>query len=77
MKMMESSLKVWKPLWEKKLPFTSHFSFSHSIFNRLVPQKCKNTRAYFGKGLKLGKCDEKKKEQKLLLSNNVFTSLVN
>ena len=42
---------VEKTLWEKeKLLVTSNFSFSHSIFKRLVLQTCKN-KGLFGKGL--------------------------
>ena len=37
MKMEESSSNGWKTLWEKeKLLVTSNFSFSHSVFKRLV-----------------------------------------
>ena len=41
-----------KTLWEKdKLLVTSNFSFSHSVFKRLVLQICKNTpRACLGIG---------------------------
>ena len=50
-KMVESSLREWKTLWEKeKLLFTSNFSFSYSVFKRLLLQTRKN-RGLFGKGL--------------------------
>ena len=40
-----------KTLWEKeKLLVTSNFSFSHSVFKRLVLQICTN-QGLFGKGL--------------------------
>ena len=40
-----------KTLWEKeKLLVTSNFSFSHSVFKRLVMQICEN-QGLFGKGL--------------------------
>ena len=43
MKMAESSLKEKKTLWEKeKLLIMSNFSFSHSVFKRLVLQTRKN-----------------------------------
>ena len=39
MKIEESSLNGWKTLWVKeKLLVTSNFSFSHSVFKRLVSQ---------------------------------------
>ena len=39
MKMAESYPDGWKTLWEKeKLLVTSNFSFSHSVFKRLVSQ---------------------------------------
>ena len=48
--MAESSLKGRK-LWEnEKLLVTSNFSFSHSVFKRLVLRTRKNL-ALFGKGL--------------------------
>ena len=51
MKMAESSLKRLKMLWEKeKLLVTSNFSFSHSVFQRLLLQTRKN-QGLFGKGL--------------------------
>ena len=51
LKIVEGSLKWKKTLWEKeKLLVTSNFSFSHSVFNRLVLQARKNQRL-FGKGL--------------------------
>ena len=41
-----------KTLWEKeKLLVTSKFSFSHSVFKRLVLQTRK-TQGFFGKGLR-------------------------
>ena len=47
----KSSQKWWKALWEKeKLLVTSNFSFSHSVFKRLVLQKVKN-KGLFGKEL--------------------------
>ena len=49
--MKESSPKGLKTLWEKeKLLVTSNFSFSHSVFKRLVLQIRKN-QGLFGKGL--------------------------
>ena len=40
-KMEESYPNRWKTLWEKeKLLITSNFSFSHSVFKRLVSQGC-------------------------------------
>ena len=51
MKMVESFPEGQKTLWEKeKLLNTSNFSFSHSVFIRLVLQTCKN-KGLFGKGL--------------------------
>ena len=51
MKMAESSPSGQKTLWEKeKLLVTSNFSFSHSVFKRLVLQTRKN-QGLFGKGL--------------------------
>ena len=51
--MVESSPKGWKTLWEKeKLLVTGYFSFSHSVFKRLVLQSSKN-QGLFGKGLSL------------------------
>ena len=50
MNMAESSAKDYKTMWEKeKLLVTSHFSFSYSVFKRLVLQTCK-ARACLGKG---------------------------
>ena len=50
---MESFPNGWKTLWEKeKLLITSNFSFSHSVFKRLVLQTRKN-QGLFGKGLRL------------------------
>ena len=49
--MTESSPKGSKTLQEKKkLLVMSNFSFSHSVFKRLVLQTCKN-QDLFGKGL--------------------------
>ena len=49
-KMAESS-QVVETLWEmEKLLVTSNFSFSHSVFKRLVLQTHKN-QGWFGKGL--------------------------
>ena len=48
--MAESSSNGLKTLWEKeKLLVTSNFSFSLSVFKRLVLQTCKN-QGLFGKG---------------------------
>ena len=50
MKMAEKSPKEKKTLWEKeKLLVMSNFSFSHSVFKRLVLQTRKN-QGLFGKG---------------------------
>ena len=50
--MAESSPKGQKTLWEKvKLLVTSNFTFSHSVFKRLVMQTRKN-QGLFGKGLR-------------------------
>ena len=49
--MAENYHKGLKTLWEKeKLLVTSNFSFSHSVFKRLVLQTRKN-QGLFGKGL--------------------------
>ena len=51
MKLAKSYLNGYKTLWEKeKLLIRSNFSFSHSVFKRLVLQTCKN-QGLFGKGL--------------------------
>ena len=51
--MAEESPKELKTLWEKeKLIVTSNFSFSESVFKRLVLQIGKN-QGLFGKGLTL------------------------
>ena len=51
MKMAESSPNGCKTLWEKeKLLVTSNFSFSHSVFKRLVLQTRRN-QGLFGNGL--------------------------
>ena len=53
MTIAESSLNRKKMLPEKeKLLHTSYFSFSHSVFKRLVLQTCKN-QGLFGKGLSI------------------------
>ena len=50
-KMAEISLNGQKTLWAKeKLVVTSNFSFSHSVFKRLILQTRKN-KSLFGKGL--------------------------
>ena len=52
MKTAEISPKGYKTLWEKeKLLVTRNFSFSHSVFKRIVLQTRKN-QGLFGKGLK-------------------------
>ena len=49
--MTESSSVGKKLMWEKeKLFVTSNFSFSHSVFKRLVLQTLRN-KGLFGKGL--------------------------
>ena len=54
--MADSSSNKLKTLWEKeKLLVTSNFSFSHSVFKRLVLQTRKN-QGLFGKGLKIEIC---------------------
>ena len=51
MKMAESFPKGQKTLWEKgKLFVTNNFSFSYSVFKRLIQQTRKN-QVLFGKGL--------------------------
>ena len=51
MKMTENSQKLWKTLWEtEKLLVTSNFSFSHSVFKRIVMQTRRN-QGLFGKDL--------------------------
>ena len=51
MRMPKSSQKGYKTLWgEEKLLVTSNFSFSNSVFKRLVLQTHKN-KGLFGKGL--------------------------
>ena len=51
MKMAESSSNMSKILWEKeKLLIMSNFSFSPSVFKRLLLQTCKN-QALFWNGL--------------------------
>ena len=50
--MAESSPNGYKTPWEKEeLLVTSNFSFSHSVFKRLVLQTRKN-QGLFGKGLR-------------------------
>ena len=50
--MAESSQNGYKTLWEKeKLLGTSSFSFSNSVFKRLVLQTGKN-KDFFGQGLR-------------------------
>ena len=50
-KMAESSRNLQKTLWKKeKLLFTGNFSFSHSVFKRLVKQT-RIKQGLFGKGL--------------------------
>ena len=51
--MAESSPNEQKTLWKKKILLVmSNFSFSHSVFKRLVLQTRKN-QGLFGKGLKI------------------------
>ena len=60
MKMAESSPNGWKTLLEKeKLLVSSNFSFSHSVFKKLVLLTRKN-QGLFGKGLKNVECKGKK-----------------
>ena len=48
----KSSQKVYKTLWEEeKLLVTSNFSFSHSVFQKLVLQTLKN-KCLFWQGLR-------------------------
>ena len=50
-KMAESSQDHWKTVWKKeKLLITSNFSFSHSVFTRLVLQT-RNSQGLFTKGI--------------------------
>ena len=52
LKIAESCTEGYKTKWEKeKLLVTCNFSFSHSVFKRLVLQTCKN-KGLFGKPLK-------------------------
>ena len=52
MKVTESSPNGTKTLWEKeKLLVTSNFSFSHSVFKKVLMQTRKN-QGLFGKELK-------------------------
>ena len=47
--MVESSLKGWKTLWEKeKLLVTSNFSYSYSVYERLL-QQTRKKQGLFGK----------------------------
>ena len=71
--MKESSTKSLRTLWKKeKLLVTSNFSFSHSVFKRLVLQTRKN-QGLFGKGLRIlafvRKNVGEKDKQKMLLTN--------
>ena len=51
MEMAENFPIGWKTLWEKeKLLVTSNFSFSHSVFRRLIPQTHEN-QGLLGKGV--------------------------
>ena len=53
MKMTESYPNGYKTLWEKeKLLVTSNFSFSHSVFKRLVLQTREN-QGLLGNGLRI------------------------
>ena len=80
--MAESSLKGYKTLWEKeKLLVTSNFSFSHSVFKRLVQQTRKN-QGLFGKGLKefqesLDRCTDHRDITEILLKTalNIIQSI--
>ena len=55
MKIPESPPKGWKTRWEKeKLLVKSNFSFSHSVFKRLVLQTRK-TQGLFGEGFRKNK----------------------
>ena len=47
---------AWKHCEKEKLLVTSNFSFSHSVFKRLVPQTREN-QGLFGKGLMSSKDD--------------------
>ena len=68
MKIVKSSPKVWKMVWEKvKLLVTSNFFFSHGVFKRLVLQTRKN-QGLFGKGLKI-LCNK----EKIMVSSIVLT----
>ena len=50
--MAEISPKGWKTGWEKEKFFiTSYFSFSHSVFKRLVMQTSENNLAFQNTGL--------------------------
>ena len=52
MKMVERSPNGWKTMCEEeKLLVMSNFSFSHSVFKRLLLQKCES-KSLFGKQLK-------------------------
>ena len=64
--MADSSSNRLKTLWEKeKLLITSNFSFSHSVFKRLVLQTRKN-QGLFGKGLKDERERERERERAML-----------
>ena len=60
---------------KEKLLVTSNFSFSHSVFKRLVVQTRKN-RGLFGKGLIDKKNSEKMPLTFFFFSNNVFETLL-
>ena len=60
----------WKTLWEKeKLLVTGNFSFSCSVFKRLVQQTRKN-QGLFGKGLR--DCNFDKKNIKFFNGGNII-----
>ena len=62
--MAEKAPNGLKTLWEKqKLLFTSNFSFSHSVFKRLVLQTRKK-QGLFGKGLIEEKMSKSKRGHK-------------
>ena len=64
MKIAKSSPNGLKTLWEKeKLLVTSNFSFSYSVFKRLVLQTHKN-QGLFGKGLTISKTQRNTKGER-------------
>ena len=64
-------LQMIRKNWEReKLLMTSNFSFSNSVFKRLLLQAGKN-QGLFGRGLKVT-CYLKKKKNQLLLYPMVF-----